>query len=416
MQIQRLQSRSSNHHTEELTWRRKEDNTIVQFFNRVFMRAVISGVQFPIGVGENRKEAKQNAAKSALRSLDDKENQRPVVRPTVYTAKNVSSKPAPVCQKNITAKLVYEKTCVSKMTEVMSIDIALETVLYSTKSQFDFKELLGSGAFGQVYKVIDKLLDKHFALKIVRFKEIRKAVREAKAMSDLYHPHIVRCYSAWVGDSGYQWDSTDDSSSSTQSSSDSSEKFLYIQMELCDTRTLKEWIDENNKNTSNRDSKRRKESLDIVLQIVDGVEYIHSKKFIHRDLKPSNIMFGQEGQVKIGDFGLRGERSHLCPTGKTITHNKPYGRKVDIFPLGLIYFELLWKISTFHEKDKVSFRGKKPPEEFSHRFTEEVHLHSLSVFTNISQYFLYVPVDWIVLQAGLYFYSFPVLPVLLFML
>uniref|UniRef100_A0A3B4ZUJ8 Protein kinase domain-containing protein n=1 Tax=Stegastes partitus TaxID=144197 RepID=A0A3B4ZUJ8_9TELE len=223
-------------------------------------------------------------------------------------------------------------------TSFFQVDIALETVLYSTKSQFDFKELLGSGAFGQVYKVIDKLLDKHFALKIVRFKE--KAVREAKAMSDLYHPHIVRCYSAWVGDSGYQWDSTDDSSSSTH---DSSEKFLYIQMELCDTRTLKEWIDENNKNTSNRDSKRRKESLDIVLQIVDGVEYIHSKKFIHRDLKPSNIMFGQEGQVKIGDFGLKS--------------NKPYGRKVDIFPLGLIYFELLWKISTFHEKDKLPLRS-----------------------------------------------------------
>ncbi|XP_008305066.1 interferon-induced, double-stranded RNA-activated protein kinase-like, partial [Stegastes partitus] len=300
------------------------------------MRAVISGVQFPIGVGENRKEAKQNAAKSALRSLDDKENQRPV-------GENVSSKPAPVCQKNITAKLVYEKTCVSDELSRLQItpdfcdaesEIMVETPnaskhpivqniphetnpgsdsseltsdhseTLSTKSQFDFKELLGSGAFGQVYKVIDKLLDKHFALKIVRFKEIRKAVREAKAMSDLYHPHIVRCYSAWVGDSGYQWDSTDDSSSSTQSSSDSSEKFLYIQMELCDTRTLKEWIDENNKNTSNRDSKRRKESLDIVLQIVDGVEYIHSKKFIHRDLKPSNIMFGQEGQVKIGDFGL----------------------------------------------------------------------------------------------------------------
>ncbi|CAI5653691.1 unnamed protein product [Oreochromis niloticus] len=250
---------------------------------------------------------------------------------------------------------------------------------------FDCIECLAKGGYGHVFKARDKLVKKYYAVKIVRHKE--KALREVGALSDLNHSNIVRYYKCWLEDSEYQWDNTTDSYSTSQSSSNSSQKYLYIMMELCDDKTLKDWITEKNEKTL-EESIRRSESLPIMQQIVSGVECIHSHRLIHRDLKPTNIMFGKDGKVKIGDFGLvatetddndenqtertekTGTKSYMAPEQRTKTR---YGSKVDIFALGLIYFELLWKISSGHERGKIFTGVRKQilPEEFTLKFPEE---------------------------------------------
>ncbi|KAI9519919.1 hypothetical protein NQZ68_022946 [Dissostichus eleginoides] len=252
-------------------------------------------------------------------------------------------------------------------------------------SDFDPIEYLGIGGYGSVYKARRKLEEKYYAVKIVR--SDKKAFREVGTLSDLLHHNVIRYFNCWIEDTRYEDGISAGSSaggySDAQSTDDPSVKFLYIQMELCKTKTLKEWINEKN-TQSPQDTKRRQESLTIAQQIVSGVEYIHSKGHIHRDLKPDNILFGlDDKEVKIGDFGLvtrdddalmdrtenRGTRSYMAPeqVGKT------YDRKVDIFALGLIYLELLWKVSSGHERGEVLQNARKQilPTDFSRAFQEE---------------------------------------------
>ncbi|KAL3050096.1 hypothetical protein OYC64_012192 [Pagothenia borchgrevinki] len=249
-------------------------------------------------------------------------------------------------------------------------------------SDFDCIENMGEGTYGQVFKAIEKLTGKNHAIKIVQCGDIEKALPEVKTLIKLHHDNIVRYFTCWLEDSGY---SPDESGSSTQCSINPSIRYLYIQLELCDY-TLRVWIDEKNEEKSLRDSKRREEALTKFQQIVRGVEYIHSKMLIHRDLKPANIMIGQDGQVKIVDFGMvtydndaenlrerlmyKGTRSYMAPEQK---RQKTYDRKVDIFPLGLIYFELLWKMPTGHERAVVltDLREQTFPKAFQHNFYQE---------------------------------------------
>uniref|UniRef100_A0A7N6F8B2 non-specific serine/threonine protein kinase n=1 Tax=Anabas testudineus TaxID=64144 RepID=A0A7N6F8B2_ANATE len=349
-----------------------------------FYKLVINTKEYPVGEGKTKQEAKQNAAQLAwceLQKQPDWDSKVSKVQCSLLAA-NFSNarKNSMDIMGNFNGKTAVNSPSEKKSTQ--SVDTRFT-------SEFDNIKCLGKGAFGHVFKARQKLLDKHYAVKIVRCKE--KALREVGALSDLQHSNIIRYYTCWMEDTGYQWDSRVDSSTASQSTSSSTAKYLYIQMELCDTRTLRVWIDEKNAQNAKkslRNSKRREESLQIALQLGSGVEYIHSHSLIHRDLKPANILFGQDGVVKIGDFGLvtaekdddaenllertvyKGTPSYMAPEQKS---KSTYDRKVDIFALGLIYFELLWNLPAGSERKEIweNARNQQFPKGFSNNFTQE---------------------------------------------
>ncbi|XP_054456189.1 interferon-induced, double-stranded RNA-activated protein kinase-like [Anoplopoma fimbria] len=374
-----------------------------------FYKLMIDKKEYPVGEGKTAKEAKQNAAQLAWSAVQEQSDfdSKVSVKSTMsedgapprfpaqlntQESHESSSQSMPI---GTGGSIIFPDTSNPSEAQDAVEDQNMEESQSETSinsrftTDFDPMECLGRGAFGVVYKARHKLLRMDYAVKVVCGEE--KSLREMGTLSELLHCNIVRYYTFWMEDSGYQGnsESTDGSASSSSShtSNNSSAKYFYIQMELCNTKTLKEWIDEKNAEIL-QDSKRRKEGLSIAQQIVSGVEYIHSKKHIHRDLKPVNILFGLDGEVKIADFGLvtrdddddddalmertgqRGTTVYMAPEQK---REKNYDRKVDIFALGLIYFELLWKLSTGHERAAVwdDARSQKLPEEFSLTFPQE---------------------------------------------
>jgi eukaryotic-like serine/threonine-protein kinase len=197
-------------------------------------------------------------------------------------------------------------------------------------------ELLGKGGMGRVYRTEDAKLARQIALKLLppemASAERRKRFeREAKAIAALSHPNIVHVYSIEEEDG-----------------------IAFLTMELVSGETLGERIP-----TTGLPLKK---FFEIAVPIADALAAAHDKGVVHRDLKPGNVMIGEDGRVKILDFGLAklavhgggtdsdevgpsatqeghilGTISYMSPEqaeGKTIDH------RTDIFSLGILLYEM----------------------------------------------------------------------------
>ncbi|SCU87953.1 LADA_0E07250g1_1 [Lachancea dasiensis] len=145
---------------------------------------------------------------------------------------------------------------------------------------------------------------------------------------------------------------------------------LFIQMEYCENRTLYDLI-----HTENLSS-QKEEYWRLFREILDALGYIHSLGIIHRDLKPMNIFIDESRNIKIGDFGLAknvhksadilradsqisvGSNDDLTSAIGTalyvatevLTGKGNYNEKIDMYSLGIIFFEMIYPFSTGMER------------------------------------------------------------------
>uniref|UniRef100_A0A8C5IG97 Eukaryotic translation initiation factor 2 alpha kinase 2 n=1 Tax=Junco hyemalis TaxID=40217 RepID=A0A8C5IG97_JUNHY len=319
----------------------------------------IDGEEYGRGTGKTIKEAKAVAAKETWEMIDKQVN--------LTTAQTTSTTSSPALDKDYVSLLnIYsQKTgfIVDYPNKNRTGDPHVPTFL----ELFEKIQHIGAGGFGNVFKATSKCDKTTYAIKRVEY--TKKVEREARGLARLSHENIVRYHCSWRG---Y------DRPTRPDGAKDNEILCLFIQMEFCEQGTLEDWVIKNSE-----DRKYHEMAQNKFLQIAKGVQCIHSEELIHRDLKPQNIFISHDNKIKIGDFGLvtsvafetltenRGTRSYMAPE----QIGTKYGREVDIYALGLIWFEILSAI-TAHEKSKVwsSAREGELPEYFKIQFPAEASI------------------------------------------
>ncbi|XP_039118346.1 CBL-interacting serine/threonine-protein kinase 21-like isoform X5 [Dioscorea cayenensis subsp. rotundata] len=186
--------------------------------------------------------------------------------------------------------------------------------------------MIGEGAFAKVKLAVDVHTNRQVAVKIIdkqtviKNKIMYQIKREISTMKLLNHPHIVRIYEVIA-----------------------TKTKIYLIMEYASGGQL---TDRMCKGLTEREARR------YFQQLIDAVDYCHSRGVYHRDLKPENLLLDSEGNLKVSDFGLStlkkpgallstacGSPSYVAP--EVITKKNYKGAAADVWSCGVVLFELL---------------------------------------------------------------------------
>ncbi|XP_032801989.2 myosin light chain kinase, smooth muscle isoform X1 [Petromyzon marinus] len=196
---------------------------------------------------------------------------------------------------------------------------------------YDVKERLGTGRFGQVFKLVEKKSGKTFAGKFIKAltaKDKESIHQEIALMNSLHHPKLVQCVDAF------------------ESKTD-----IIMVLELISGGELFERIIDEDFELTER------ECIKYMRQIVEGVQFMHRQGIVHLDLKPENIMcLNQTGnRIKIIDFGLArklenvknlkvmfGTPEFVAPE---VINYEPIGYATDMWSVGVICYILVSGLS-----------------------------------------------------------------------
>ncbi|NEB01682.1 Stk1 family PASTA domain-containing Ser/Thr kinase [Streptomyces sp. SID13726] len=185
------------------------------------------------------------------------------------------------------------------------------------------------GGMATVYRALDTRLDRVLALKVMHpalaadGTFVERFIREAKSVARLAHPNVVQVF-----DQG-----TDGS-------------YVYLAMEYVAGCTLRDVLRE-------RGALQPRAALDILEPVLAALGAAHRAGFVHRDMKPENVLIGDDGRVKVADFGLvRSVNTVTSTTGAvlgTVSYLSPEqidqpgtaDARVDVYACGVVLYEML---------------------------------------------------------------------------
>ena len=208
--------------------------------------------------------------------------------------------------------------------------------------RYRLDEQLGQGGMGIVYRAHDESLDRTVALKLLRDEIDANAgtgrlQREARSMAKVSHPNVVTVFDVGVH-----------------------ENSVFVAMEYVQGRTLGTWL---------RDARSVGDILDVLRQAGEGLSAAHGQGLVHRDFKPENVIVGDDGRVKVLDFGLaKPMDDHVTHDALTRTgtvlgtprymspeqfRGEPADSKSDQFALGVVIYEAIYGTHPYQPEDDM---------------------------------------------------------------
>lgn len=233
----------------------------------------------------------------------------------------------------------------------------------TTIDKFQVVDHLGNGAFGHVYLCYDPYLQKEIAVKVIKVpnpENFVNAVKEGQTLDLCRHKYIV--------------DVKD-----VRATMYNGEAVVIIVMEYLSKGSIQKHIEKRFISV--------KESCKIIQQSLLGLEQAHNNNVLHRDVKPGNIMFGDNGEAKLSDFGLAinyhsdpsdvlGYRPHQP---LEVIEGNPMDKLSDIYATGITLYRLLNNTNklpfTFSSKEEWLKAVKKdlfPPRQYLPNIPEKV--------------------------------------------
>ena len=210
----------------------------------------------------------------------------------------------------------------------------MSTLLGTTlNGRYRLEARIGAGGMSTVYRAFDETLQRQVAIKLMNREvaadsdELERFRREARAVAQLSHPHVVQ-----VIDAG------DDE--------DPECPRPYIVLEYVEGETLKERI-------RRQGRLQIAESVAYAIEIARALGAAHARHIVHRDVKPQNVLIDEEGSAKVTDFGIARtlDEEGLTADGRVlgttdyVSPEQALGRAVtgqsDLYSLGIVLFEML---------------------------------------------------------------------------